>query len=201
MSFVLIGHKNSGKTYLGNSVAEKLSWNFIDTDALIEKKFFEKTALLFSCSSIYKQYGELYFRDLEKECILNLKFESERIIAVGGGSTLDRENLTHLKTLGKCLFLNASISLLKERFLLKKEIPAYFDPENLNATFDEMLHIRQTHYKQVRDLEIAFDTDQMGQEKLWQAILLEISFASQPLESPMEKQSELSSTDVQQGSF
>ena len=53
-NIVLIGLMGSGKTTVGNLIAQKLGKNFIDTDVLIEKE------AQMTINEIFQLYGETY---------------------------------------------------------------------------------------------------------------------------------------------
>lgn len=61
----LIGMMGTGKTKFGNLVANKLDYNFYDSDAIIEKKF------SLTIRDIFTIHGENFFREVEKEHIRN----------------------------------------------------------------------------------------------------------------------------------
>ncbi len=54
MNIVLTGFMGTGKTVIGKLLAEKLSWEYIDTDELIEKKEASARKLL-DCLSILEK--------------------------------------------------------------------------------------------------------------------------------------------------
>ena len=72
---ILIGFMGAGKTTLGKELANQLNLPFLDSDALIE----ERTAS--TVSSIFLNYGELHFRQLEKEIIEQLPQKSSFVLA------------------------------------------------------------------------------------------------------------------------
>ncbi len=55
-NIALLGFMGSGKTTIGQQLAQKVGWQFMDTDDLIE----EKTSL--SISLIFERWGEEHFR-------------------------------------------------------------------------------------------------------------------------------------------
>ena len=56
----VIGFMASGKSTFGKRIAKELEYNFVDTDNYIEQKEGK------SIPDIFNQYGEKYFRILEK---------------------------------------------------------------------------------------------------------------------------------------
>src|SRR5690625_7133610 len=60
-SIVLIGFMGVGKTTIGNILAKRLVYDFIDVDKKIEKK------LQMSIPQIFSQYGEAVFRNSERD--------------------------------------------------------------------------------------------------------------------------------------
>ena len=106
-NIVLIGMPTSGKTSLGIILAETLNLKFYDVDQEIEKRAEMEIATIFA------KYGETYFRQLEKEVILDLSKLHSVIIATGGGSVLDPANLDYLRMNGRLFLLDRSLANLK----------------------------------------------------------------------------------------
>lgn len=103
-NIVLIGMPGSGKTTIGQAVAEKLGREFIDTDIEIKKVI--KTEI----SDYFSQYGEEKFRDVETDIIKDISKYSGAVIATGGGAVLRRENVDALKMNGIIYFLDRPLS-------------------------------------------------------------------------------------------
>ena len=81
-NIALIGHMGSGKTTLGKILSKELKMRHIDTDKLIENK--QKKTI----SYIFKEKGEKYFRELEEKLILDIPYQQNLIISLGGGSII-----------------------------------------------------------------------------------------------------------------
>lgn len=106
-NIVLTGMPSSGKTTVGNILAEETGRPIYDTDALIVKRA--------GCeiSEIFEKYGEEYFRDLESKVIRDeIAPLTGAIIATGGGAVLREENVKNLKKNGKIIFIDRDLSLL-----------------------------------------------------------------------------------------
>ena len=100
-NIVLIGMPYSGKSSLGEALASSLNKPFIDTDKKIEEK------LGVPVKEFLVNHGEKAFRVLEKEVISSLKNHQGCVVATGGGSLLDPDNISVLKRYGWMVFLDA----------------------------------------------------------------------------------------------
>ena len=107
-NIVLIGMPASGKSTVGIHLAEKLNINFIDTDDLIEKCEGMKL------QEIIDERGNDYFWNVEERILCNLKC-NDTVIATGGSAILFPKAIDHLKEIGRIVYLEQSIDLLKMR--------------------------------------------------------------------------------------
>jgi shikimate kinase len=108
-NIVLVGFMGTGKSTVGRFLAEKLSWELIDTDHYIEKQAEMSIAELFS------MHGEPYFREIETRAIQEIMGKSNQVIATGGGAVLAEVNRTSLKENGFVVALTASIETILQR--------------------------------------------------------------------------------------
>lgn len=117
-NIVLIGMSGAGKTVVGRYVAEMLAMNFIDSDHMI----IARTGKSIDC--IFREKGEEYFRNLEKEMIKSISVAKGAVISTGGGVVLDKQNIERLKEHGLIFFLKASIGVLVSnlKLTLKNEM-------------------------------------------------------------------------------
>ena len=152
-TIILCGLPRCGKTTIGKRLAEKLNWQFIDTDQQIEKNYLIQTRKKMSCRDMYLIEGEKRFRELEKEQITALKPEKECVIALGGGSLIDEENRQHLRQVGRLVYLNISPQTLWER-IQKEGIPAFLNSDTPEWTFYEVARTRSLVYQQAADITI-----------------------------------------------
>lgn len=102
-NIVLIGMPGSGKTTIGKKLAEKLSFEFIDTDDEITKLDGREI------KDIFSNDGERYFREKESEVIRFAAAKQSAVIATGGGAILNDENVRNLKMNGKLIFIDAPL--------------------------------------------------------------------------------------------
>ena len=114
---VLMGPPGAGKSTVGKFLAREIGCRLIDTDRLIEERQGR------SISEIFLTEGESGFRKIEKEIVLEVLNEQDCIVALGGGSILDGEIQSRLKSMDEVIFLNVSISNAAPRVGFNKERP------------------------------------------------------------------------------
>lgn len=145
-NIVLCGFMGCGKTTLGQQLASLTGREFIDTDAYIEGK----TGL--TINEIFAKYGEDYFRALEKKCISKVAQKSNCIIATGGGTVLDKDNVLSLKSNGKIFFLDVPFDVICHRVYrcTNRPLAQNLDKSNLKKLFNT----RQKIYKACADFTV-----------------------------------------------
>ncbi len=169
MNLLLFGFKASGKTHFGKLLSHEMHRPFIDTDDLILECYDEKVP---NVRQIHKKLGEKEFRTLEKKAIQFLKNVNNSIIALGGGTVLDPENVEFLQTVGALVFLKASAEKLKKR-ILQGEIPSFLDPKDVDGSFYRMIQEREPIYRSIPARMIDTDTlDEAGVIAALRSILL-----------------------------
>jgi shikimate dehydrogenase len=124
-------------------LAEKLGWDFVDTDHWIEQKAGKKVAQIFQDS------GEKVFRDLEKKAIEELSKHSRTVVALGGGVLTQKENLETIKASGILVYLEASVECLLDRLKTSYDRrPLLKNSTDLRKTIVELLDVRIPIYEQ-----------------------------------------------------
>lgn len=130
-NIVLIGMPGSGKTTIGKILAEKLNRKFIDLDEEI------KAEEGLSPAEIINKYGEEKFREVEKNAVKKAASVTGTVIATGGGTVIDPENVKALKRNGKIIFINRDIEKIKPT----ASRPLSSDREKLKKRFEERYEI------------------------------------------------------------
>ena len=105
-NIVLIGMPDSGKSTVGALLAKKTGRTLYDTDMLTATRE-GKTV-----REIFLQDGEKAFRTAEDKTVRDLSGKTGCIIATGGGTVLNAENVRLLKKNGKLFFLDRPLSKL-----------------------------------------------------------------------------------------
>lgn len=108
-NIILTGFMGCGKTTVGRMVAQKLGYEFIDTDQLIEKRYG------LSVQKIFATKGEDFFRQLEFETARELGKREGLIVATGGGMLLNAKNVASLCVNGQVICLVATPEEILQR--------------------------------------------------------------------------------------
>ena len=167
--------KGCGKTTIGTLLADKLQVPFVDSDAEIERTHQRERGEALSFRQIFKDYGEAYFRALEKRTLKRIAEEFGKVDFVfgcGGRTPLQEENQKILVGLGKIVFLNLEKGVLLKR-ILTQGIPAFFpyqnDPER---SLNELVTERLSVYTKLAD--IILDIGEESPEEVTHTILTEV---------------------------
>lgn len=154
MNIILFGFPGCGKTTSGILAARRLERTFIDTDEIIEALFFDPSqgrSMELSCRQIYREYGEEYYRKLERDAIRRLRWLERGVVAVGGSAVLDFINHQELAKLGRLVYLNIGKETLRQRLLAQDDLPPFFDPHQLDESLDRMYTVRLSIYERIAD--------------------------------------------------
>jgi shikimate kinase len=132
-NIVLTGFMGTGKTTVGEIVAQKLGRSFFDMDAAIE----HRTGL--TISRIFAQESEPYFRAIERGLCYELALQNNLVIATGGGALIDETNYRALAKAGLIICLTASPEAIEARLRASDDRP-------LAGQWRELLEERQSIY-------------------------------------------------------
>ncbi len=120
----LIGFMGTGKTTVGRAVAQELGFQFIDVDRAIE------TQCGRSVKEIFEKEGEVFFRDQERNYILNGHPLHGCVVSCGGGLPVQPGMVEILKSRGVvvCLFASAEVILTRTQRTAKRPLLLVEDP-------------------------------------------------------------------------
>lgn len=109
----LIGYMGCGKTTLGEPLAKVMGWRFVDLDLYIE----EKAGM--TAKEVFMTHGEAHFRELELEALREVALGADNtIVACGGGTPLQEENMELMNRLGVTVWLRTSVERITSRLVL-----------------------------------------------------------------------------------
>jgi len=153
----LAGFMGSGKTMVGKLLADRLGWNFIDLDAVIEAE--QGTSI----ASIFETRGEEHFRQLETEAIRKrmrtVRTGVPMVVALGGGAFLRPENFEMLRENGVTVWLDCPFETVRQRVAVNADRPLARDPKR----FEELYHARRPLYaKADYRIEILSDNPELA---------------------------------------
>jgi len=146
-NIVLIGFMGSGKSTVGKLLADKLNFQLVDTDELIEKKTGKQI------KKIFEDEGEEAFRLLESEVVSEVADAENQVIACGGGVILNPKNVQALKKNGLLVYLKAFASILFERSRETNDRPL-LNVINPKEKVHELLKARESLYEKIADIVI-----------------------------------------------
>ena len=135
-SVFLIGIMGAGKSTVGRYLAKALNYHFLETDQLIEKQ--ENRTI----EAIFKESGESYFRNIERN-IINQFVNKTCVYSTGGGLPIYNKNIHKLKDIGQVIYLKTSIGeLLNNRIKNNSSRPMFKDA----ISFENLLKQREPIY-------------------------------------------------------
>jgi shikimate kinase/nucleoside-diphosphate-sugar epimerase len=156
-NIILIGLMGSGKSTVGRIVAQKLGFQFVDTDHVITDQ------ARCSIPEIFAREGEAGFRRRESAVLRQLLGRKHSVIATGGGIITQPVNLPLLKHLGFITWLEASTELLVRRTSVNNDRPLLRGEEAPVVKLQRLIQERAPIYKSIADLRIL--TDELTQQE------------------------------------
>ena len=166
MNIFLIGFRCSGKTSVGELLADGIGWSFIDTDEELVKD------RGLSITDFVDKEGWDAFRQMERTIIQRVSDLDSHVVATGGGAVDDMKNVEHMKRKGVLVWLKADSDAIKKRMLQDKSTgdfrPALTYKEAVDE-IEEMLSLRNPHYEKAMD--VAVDTNFLDVDEICEKIL------------------------------
>ncbi|MEZ5359200.1 MAG: shikimate kinase [Candidatus Zixiibacteriota bacterium] len=154
----LCGFSGSGKTEVGEILANKLKYNFTDTDEVVEGQTNK------SIPEIFAQMGEHRFRFMENDVMRMAMQRPPHVISLGGGTIQSAQVLEYVKTYGFLVFLETSVENIYERLqgshmrpLLQMVAKNSDDPEKAIKERIERLYAERVKYFDEADARVSTD--------------------------------------------
>ncbi len=162
-NIALIGFMGTGKTAVGQALARKLGKRLVEMDSLIEQKAGR------SIPEIFREYGEIAFRELEIEVAKEVAAGTNQVIACGGGVVLNKINIDRLQKNAVIVYLAASPNVLLNRTLSDGDMRPLLKVQNRVSEIKELLKFRRPFYERAADMMI--NTSNLGIEAVAERIV------------------------------
>jgi shikimate kinase len=147
-SIALIGFMGTGKTAVGKILAEKLGKEFIELDSLVEKKAGR------SIPDIFRDDGEIAFRELEINVTREVAGKKNTVIACGGGIVLNKINIYRLRQECVIVCLAASAAAILKRTSGGKDDRPLLAVADRTRRIKELMNFRKPYYAQSADITV-----------------------------------------------
>ena len=146
----------AGKSTVGRALAERLGYDYLDSDEQVEQRTGSGVA------EIFRTRGEAAFRAEEKQALVEaLASEVPVVVSVAGGAVLDPENRRRLREAGTVVWLRAQVGTLAERVGSGVGRPLFDDDPG--AALARLYDQRRPLYQELADVVV--DVDQLTPEQ------------------------------------
>ncbi|MBO4769848.1 MAG: shikimate dehydrogenase [Clostridia bacterium] len=161
-NIVLTGMPSCGKSTAGRALSEMTRRPFFDTDLLLR----EKTGV--SPAELIRRFGEAHFRELEAGAVAEIDRNiTGAVVATGGGTVLDPDNVRRLKHNGVLVFIDREPDLLTA----DAGHPLTENREMLLSVYAERLPV----YRSCADVTVRTD-ERSGPGELSRAVMKELEY-------------------------
>jgi shikimate kinase len=156
----------SGKSTIGKSLANKLSLQFRDTDAVIEEQ--EKKTV----SQIFIEDGEDAFRLIEKSVLRQELLTDDTVLALGGGAPISIDAQSALRAIkSHVVYLDISLANVAPRIGFNRDRPLLLN--NPRGQWQRLMEARRPIYESIADTIV--DVNKRSQSEIVSQIMEVIS--------------------------
>jgi shikimate kinase len=164
---LLVGMMGAGKTTAGRRLAHRLGWNFLDSDAEVEK------ATGMTVPALFDRDGEAAFRRIEAEALARVCSATDpAVISVGGGAVLRPENRALLRASGRVIWLRARPATLVAPIGSGAGRPLLEREDNPTAALEALDSVRRPLYAEVAHETI--DVDDLSPDGVGEQIVARV---------------------------
>lgn len=155
-NIVLTGFMGTGKTTVGRALADRLGYELVDTDELIEGRHGP-------IPNIFAEHGEGRFRHFEREIARDLADRRGLVVSTGGRMMLDAVNAEVLGATGDVVCLTADVDTIVARLRGPgTETRPMLAGHDVRARVAELLEQRAPSYSRFRCVA----TDDLSPERV-----------------------------------
>ncbi len=163
MNIALFGFMGVGKSSVGRLLADRMGLTFVD----IDEEIVRRTGM--TISAIFEEEGEARFREIEKEITGEVTGLDDRVIACGGGTVLDPNNLAALRSGSTMVLLTANIETIINRVEDEEGVRPLLEVEDRKRRIEAILMKRHPAYIEAADLIV--DTTGQDPQAIAEAII------------------------------
>jgi shikimate kinase len=147
-NIVLIGFMGTGKTAAGQVLATRLCRKLKEVDAIIAKTAGK------SIPDIFRDDGEIYFRELEIRAVKKAATGKKQVIVCGGGVVLNTINVDRLRATGVIVNLIASPEIILKRTSRDGSTRPLLSVKQPAERVRELMKIRKPFYDRAADFSV-----------------------------------------------
>jgi len=159
-SIYITGFMASGKTTLAKGLAQVLDMEHKDLDHVIESREDR------SIQAIFEESGEPYFRDKERETLIDLTNHFKGVVSLGGGALQNQMIVDHLKVNGIVICIDTPFDEIIKRVKSSTERPILYDEDGkiksnttLKTELEALYSKRLKYYEQA---QVKIDSSKYG---------------------------------------
>lgn len=171
-NIVLCGFMATGKSSVGRRLAEMVHYDFLDLDAAIEAD------AGMSIPEIFSSKGEPEFRALESLMVKRIAEKTGCVIAAGGGTIVNPQNLARLKRSGVIITLTAEVPTILQRIGTGEDRPMLWEGDRAEK-IRALLERRKQAYAKA---DIILDTTALGIDEVARELLKRLRGFGLPLQ-------------------
>lgn len=140
MKIFLIGFMGAGKSTVGRLLAERLGFEYFDTDDIFRQENAGATT-----AEYIRRHGLAAFRPLERKALQHAAaLEQDAVIATGAGVSVYADNLEVMKAAGWVVHLRTPLAVIAARMtaeeLAKRPVWSQQSKASLQACYEERLN-------------------------------------------------------------
>lgn len=158
MNITLIGMAGAGKSVVGKALAQRLSFDFIDTDKIIEEKQGKKLQQIIDAA------GEKKFLGIEEKTISGLKLSDRCVIATGGSAVYSKKAMAFLAKRSFIVFLDVPLAAISERIPDKGTRGIINLKKGLRTLYKERLPLYKKYAHMKIRVRSRYDRDRIVEE-------------------------------------
>ena len=140
--------RGTGKSSIGNVLADLMGYTFIDTDVAIEEEAGCRIV------EIVSRCGWQHFRSLERDMVTRVAARDQQVVATGGGVFVDHGNAALLKENGVVVLLVCDMPTLQRRIAAGTNRPSLTGQGSAVEELEQVWQSRYASYRAAADLTV-----------------------------------------------